>query len=367
MVSAIDPTKPVDGILAVKADLRANLAAAKAEIEALQAQDGNLLAALGLSASDVLFAVIAGNNLPDVPASFQTIMQSLDAQIDIAKASGGGGGPITLADINDILTPSNTQRAAFQRPVDGGLLNSDFVFAEGTHDGRWLTLDTPLNPVTMTLPAPGTLTRPDGWLCTVTATSGSNFAAVTAPAGTIRFQTNRLGAVVTQTTVFLGLARVSGFRSLFDIYKDGSVYQIVGLGRTTETDDLRIGADQTVPGAALVNDSLPAAAFPTVLDLGGTKQAGGARDILQPIVGNHTFLQANAGKTLEHTGGGAATWNVPALLAGTTVEVDNAIGGAITLNNTGGLTPLGGTTLASGAAGAVKWLNGNRVRFIGTT
>jgi hypothetical protein len=36
MVSAIDPSKPVDGVPAVKADLRANLLAAKNEIEALQ-------------------------------------------------------------------------------------------------------------------------------------------------------------------------------------------------------------------------------------------------------------------------------------------------------------------------------------------
>jgi hypothetical protein len=37
MASAIDPTKPSDGVPAVKSDLRANLAAAKNEIEILQA------------------------------------------------------------------------------------------------------------------------------------------------------------------------------------------------------------------------------------------------------------------------------------------------------------------------------------------
>lgn len=37
MASAIDPTKPVDGLPAVKADLRQNLQATKSEIEALQA------------------------------------------------------------------------------------------------------------------------------------------------------------------------------------------------------------------------------------------------------------------------------------------------------------------------------------------
>jgi hypothetical protein len=37
MVSAIDPTKPADGVPAIKADVRANLLAAKHEIETLQA------------------------------------------------------------------------------------------------------------------------------------------------------------------------------------------------------------------------------------------------------------------------------------------------------------------------------------------
>jgi hypothetical protein len=36
MASAIDPSKPADGVPAVKADVRANLLAAKNEIEALQ-------------------------------------------------------------------------------------------------------------------------------------------------------------------------------------------------------------------------------------------------------------------------------------------------------------------------------------------
>jgi hypothetical protein len=51
MTSAIDPTKPEDGVPASKRDLRANLVAAKAEIEALQAELGNKLnAAFRLSA-----------------------------------------------------------------------------------------------------------------------------------------------------------------------------------------------------------------------------------------------------------------------------------------------------------------------------
>ncbi len=42
MVSAIDATKPADGIPAVKADLRNNLATAKTEIETLQTDLGGI-------------------------------------------------------------------------------------------------------------------------------------------------------------------------------------------------------------------------------------------------------------------------------------------------------------------------------------
>lgn len=42
MASAIDATKPADNVAAAKADLRANLASAKAEIEALQAITANI-------------------------------------------------------------------------------------------------------------------------------------------------------------------------------------------------------------------------------------------------------------------------------------------------------------------------------------
>jgi hypothetical protein len=42
MASAIDPTKPVDGVPAIKADLRQNLEAAKSEIEALQGSKADI-------------------------------------------------------------------------------------------------------------------------------------------------------------------------------------------------------------------------------------------------------------------------------------------------------------------------------------
>ena len=48
MASAIDSTKPADGVPAVKSDLRANLQAAKAEIETLQAAKAEVAHSHGL-------------------------------------------------------------------------------------------------------------------------------------------------------------------------------------------------------------------------------------------------------------------------------------------------------------------------------
>jgi hypothetical protein len=61
MSSAIDPTKPVDGIAASKADLRANLAAAKSEIETLQLQAAVLDAANAGTSITVNNSAFAGH------------------------------------------------------------------------------------------------------------------------------------------------------------------------------------------------------------------------------------------------------------------------------------------------------------------
>ena len=68
MASQIDPTKPADGIPAVKADLRANLAAAKSEIEVLQngkaaAGHVHVLADSAVSASRVLAPADGGGTM----------------------------------------------------------------------------------------------------------------------------------------------------------------------------------------------------------------------------------------------------------------------------------------------------------------
>ena len=61
MASAIDPTKPVDGVPAIKADLRSNLQSAKDEIEALQSGKTDLGHQHGLA--DITDAgALAGKN-----------------------------------------------------------------------------------------------------------------------------------------------------------------------------------------------------------------------------------------------------------------------------------------------------------------
>jgi Pectate lyase superfamily protein len=72
MVSAIDPSKPVDGVPAIKSDLRANLLAAKTEIEALQNS---------ASASVKQFGAV-GNGVANDTAAIQ-------AGIDAIAGSGG--------------------------------------------------------------------------------------------------------------------------------------------------------------------------------------------------------------------------------------------------------------------------------------
>lgn len=365
MASQIDATKPADGVNPVKSDYRQNLGFAKSEIEALQALDVAVRNALGIGASANIFPDLGGDNTPTGDQQLTAILLALDAAITAAAASSGGNP--SLGDITDILSPTEAIRSAFQNPLSGTTQDQDFAFDLGSQGGRFITVDNSLQSVDCLLPATAALAaRSDGYLCTLMPTSGSNFASITAPTDTLRFQQDREGELATQTVVFIGRSRTLGIRSAMHIFKDGPIYTLVGAGRLVETDNLADGAAESLPGTVLQALTLAATAFPTILDLGGTKQAGGARSIVRDVAGATTLTQADAGKIVRLTGAGNATWAVGDLSEGTVVEIKSKSGaGEVTINPTGVLAVDGGLTLASGSPGAIRFFN-DEIEIVGT-
>ena len=106
MVSAIDPTKPLDGVPAVKSDLRGNLQAAKTEIEALQ--NKSVLGQIG----DVSISALTQQSTP--AGSAQVAVEQTD----------GSFRSVALADLPVVSTGSgdgttNVQSAPFNAVGDG--------------------------------------------------------------------------------------------------------------------------------------------------------------------------------------------------------------------------------------------------------
>jgi hypothetical protein len=101
VASAIDPTKPADGTPAVKAELRANLQAAKGEIEALQA--GKLEAGAPI---DMAGAVLSRAEIRNYSESLST------------PSVQGGGLVLDLAQGNvfEIVLSANVTSLAFANP-----------------------------------------------------------------------------------------------------------------------------------------------------------------------------------------------------------------------------------------------------------
>jgi len=106
MVSALDPTKPLDGVPAVKSDLRDNLQAAKTEIEALQ--DKSVLGQTG----DVTITALTQQSSP-----------ASSARVAVEQTDGSFRS-VTLADLPVVSTGSgdgttNVQSAPFNAVGDG--------------------------------------------------------------------------------------------------------------------------------------------------------------------------------------------------------------------------------------------------------
>jgi hypothetical protein len=93
VASQIDPTKPADGTPAVKADLRANLAAAKGEIEELQsgkAEIGHIHA------------------LADTPVSGSRALALADAANRMLRVDSTGSVTLTVPPTSSVAFPLGT-------------------------------------------------------------------------------------------------------------------------------------------------------------------------------------------------------------------------------------------------------------------
>ena len=110
MASAIDPTKPVDGVPSVKVNLRNNLEAAKTEIEALQAgksdlghqhvlgdltNAGALAAKNVVAAGDIAAGAVTANELANGAA---TTVKLADAAVTTVKLADAAVSTAKLAD-----------------------------------------------------------------------------------------------------------------------------------------------------------------------------------------------------------------------------------------------------------------------------
>lgn len=119
MVSAIDPTKPLDGVPADKSDLRDNLQAAKTEIEALQnksvlGQTGDVtIAALSQQSSPASSAKVA---VEQIDGSFRSVALA-DLPV-VSTGSGDGTTNVQSAPFNAVGDGSADDTAAIQAAID---------------------------------------------------------------------------------------------------------------------------------------------------------------------------------------------------------------------------------------------------------
>ena len=97
MPSAIDPTRPPDNIPASKADLRANLAAAKAEIEALQS--ANIKSEIGtLISVDAAYVGALYSSVLVLCSSDSSVTVTLENDVPVGTVASlrqGGAGTVT--------------------------------------------------------------------------------------------------------------------------------------------------------------------------------------------------------------------------------------------------------------------------------
>ncbi|MEM7044605.1 MAG: glycosyl hydrolase family 28-related protein, partial [Pseudomonadota bacterium] len=134
MVSAIDPTKPLDGVPAVKSDLRDNLQAAKTEIEALQnksvlGQTGDVtITALAQQSSPASSARVA---VEQTDGSFRSV--ALANLPVVSTGSGDGTTNVQSAPFNAVGDGTTDDTAAIQAAIDATANNGVVYLPPGSY------------------------------------------------------------------------------------------------------------------------------------------------------------------------------------------------------------------------------------------
>ena len=141
MASAIDPTKPVDGVPSVKLDLRNNLQSAKSEIEALQAGKadlghqhvvGDITDAGSLAAKDVVEAGdLAAGALDGIAFDMQDQRLTRPELKDFSETSttpAVSAGALTLdfeaGNVFEVILSENVATLTFANPPAAGRAGS---------------------------------------------------------------------------------------------------------------------------------------------------------------------------------------------------------------------------------------------------
>jgi hypothetical protein len=185
MTSAIDPTKPADGLPSVKADLRANLLAAKSEIEALQAIADGLGA---LAEADV----ITINEIDASGIRDATTCLLGNGAFGAKDAPQVGASEITAGTETALRSYSPADIVSFvNQHAPAGTTTSPFLIATGSQAGAASGKSWKLTGNVTAVPIS------DGWLAKYVNTSGASKTITPASGTCVKTEDGTTAASVT--------------------------------------------------------------------------------------------------------------------------------------------------------------------------